>query len=76
MSPLLSEASKYFLKHLLLDPKGAHLTLAFLMLLMRKLMNSGVSRISRGSTPGSDMPSALGLFCDTIASPSSYPVGD
>ena len=24
-------------------------------------MNSGVSRISRGSTPGSDMPSALGL---------------
>jgi len=28
---------------------------------LKKLMNSGVSRISRGSTPGSDMPSALGL---------------
>ena len=42
------------------DLKGADLTLAFLLLLMRKLMNSGVSRISRGSTPGFDMPSALG----------------
>ena len=28
---------------------------------LRKLMNSGVAGISRGSTPGSDMPSALGL---------------
>ena len=28
---------------------------------LTKLMNSRVSRISRGSTPGSDMPSVLGL---------------
>ena len=30
-------------------------------------MNSGAFRISRGSTPGSDMPSALGLVVSDFA---------
>ena len=42
---------------------------------MRKLGNSAVPRISRGSTVGSDMPSALGLVCNVAQCPYNWGMG-